>query len=118
MNLHIEYVSVNEKKYKLQHPGNRVVMRLQAESVNVRTGVTNLEAMMDYCFEYVVIPEGHTFRPTVDNVHPKEFEQWVAILPRFLRGDDLGEWKAAQEGAEESKKEGSKPVDILEARSA
>ena len=61
---------------------------------------------MDYCFEHVVIPDGHSFRPTIDNIHPEEFEKWFDILPRFLRLGYFAEYKASKEGAEQGKKEG------------
>jgi hypothetical protein len=89
MNISIEYVEVNDKKYKLQHPGNRAVLKLRGRCVNPANGAIDLEPMMDFCFEHVVIPEDHGFKPTIDNPHPKEFENWITILPRFLRRGDV-----------------------------
>ncbi len=89
MDILIEYIEVNEKKYKLQHPGNREVLKLRSRCVNPVNGNIDLEPMMDFCFEHVVIPDGHSFKPTTDNLHPKEFEEWIAILPRFLRRGDV-----------------------------
>lgn len=104
MDVLIEYVEVEGKKYKLQHPGNREVLKLRSKCINPQTGIPNLEPMLDYCFEHVVIPEGHGFRPTIDNIHPKEFEKWFDILPRFLRRGDAGGRKAAEEGTERGEK--------------
>jgi hypothetical protein len=89
MNHFVEYIVVNEKKYKLQHPGNREVLKLRGLCIQPASGAIDLEPLMDYCFEHVVIPEGHNFKPTVDNLHPKEFEEWITILPRFLRRGDV-----------------------------
>ena len=93
MDILIDYVEVSGKKYKLQHPGNREVLKLRSRCTNPRTGLADLEPLLDYCFEHVVIPDGHDFKPTIDTVHPKEFEQWLEILPGFLRRGDVGEFR-------------------------
>jgi len=101
MDLFVKYIEVDGNRYKLQHPGNRAVLKLQSEAYNLKTGLTNMEAMLDYCFENVVIPEGHGFRPTIDNIKPKEFQTWTEILPGFLRGLDLGEYEISEDAATE-----------------
>lgn len=85
----VEYINVNDRKYKLQHPGNREVLKLRGRCVNPVNGFFDLEPLMDFCFEHVVIPDGHGFKPIIDNLHPKEFEDWIVILPRFLRRGDV-----------------------------
>lgn len=102
MDFLIEYIELNEKKYKLQHPGNREVLKLRAQCVNPKTGLAELEPLMDFCFEHVVIPEGHSFKPTIDNIPPREFEQWTEILPRFLRHGNLGGLQSTEQGTEKS----------------
>lgn len=105
MNLLIEYITVNGKEYKLQHPGNREVIKLRTRCVNAQTGATDLEKLMDFSFEHVVIPHGHAFKPTVDNIHPKEFEEWLEIIPGFLRHGGVGRYKMAEDGIEKGGKE-------------
>jgi hypothetical protein len=95
MDILIEHVEINGKKYKMQHPGNREVLKLRARCTDPKTGGTNLEEMMDYCFEHVVIPIEHKFKPDIDNLHPQEFEEWLKLLPRFLRLGDAGEYRVA-----------------------
>jgi D-aminopeptidase len=107
MDILIDYAEVNGKRYKLQHPGNREVLKLRARCTDTRTGSTDLEKMMDYCFEHVVIPDGHGFKPTVDNLHPREFENWIVLLPGFLRHGDLGKFGSAEKGAEKGGEEGN-----------
>ena len=94
-NLFIEYVEVNQKRYKLQHPGNREVLKLYARCTEMKTGMLNMEKYMDFCFENVVFPEGHSFKPTIDNLPPKEFEEWFTILPRYLRLGEVGQYRVA-----------------------
>jgi hypothetical protein len=106
MDILIDHVEVNGKRYKLQHPGNREVLKLRSRCTDTRTGSTDLEKMMDYCFEHVVIPEGHGFKPTLDNLHPKEFENWLTILPRFLRLGDLGKFGLSEQDAQGGRQEG------------
>ena len=101
----IEYVEVLGKKYKLQHPGNRAVLKLQSNAINAQNGTINLEPMMDFCFEHVVVPDGHGFHPTIDNLPPKEFEAWLGILPGFLRGESMEGWKVSETRIEKGEEE-------------
>jgi hypothetical protein len=103
MDMIIKHVKVNNRKYKLQHPGNRAVLRLRAKCSNTSTGSIDLEPMMDYCFEYVVIPQGHSFKPGIDTIHPKEFEEWITLLPGFLRRGYVGEYSFTEETTEKCK---------------
>lgn len=107
MDIFIKYVKVNEREYKLQHPGNRAVLRLRAKCTNLSTGSIDLEPMMDYCFEHVVIPQGHNFKPGIDTIHPREFEEWITILPGFLRRGYVGEYEYTEETTEKSKAKSS-----------
>jgi hypothetical protein len=77
---------VDGRKYRLQHPGNRTYMEWQNQSFDLEKGLDTI-TFMDNAFEYCVIPEGHDFRPTIDNVKPAELEVWQKLLRRFLRGD-------------------------------
>lgn len=77
---------VDGKNYRLQHPGNRTYLEWQKEFFTVTEGM-DVAKFLDKAFEYCVIPEGHTFRPTVDTVKPKELGVWSRVLRRFLDGD-------------------------------
>lgn len=77
---------VDGKTYRLQHPGNRTYLEWQKEFFTVTEGM-DVAKFLDKAFEYCVIPEGHTFRPTVDTVKPKELGVWSRVLRRFLDGD-------------------------------
>ena len=81
--IHIQFI--DGKKYKLQHPGNRTYMEWQQESFDMESGL-NTVGFMDNAFEHCVIPDGHDFKPTIDNVKPAELEVWQKLLRRFLRG--------------------------------
>jgi len=78
-------IVVNSKVFKLQHPGNREWLKLQASLYNPKTDQFNLETMLDYCFENVVFPEQGN-KLNLDEISLDDLEVWQAILPRFLRG--------------------------------
>jgi len=82
--LHIDMI--DGRKYKLLHPGNRTKLAWEKECINIASGIDR-EKHLDYSFEHCVIPDGHDFKPTVDNVTPKELEVWEKLLRRFLDGD-------------------------------
>ncbi|HPA70771.1 MAG TPA: hypothetical protein PKY31_00790 [Spirochaetota bacterium] len=77
---------IDGKKYRLQHPGNRTYLAWQKEFFSVVEGM-DMALFLDKAFEHCVIPEGHDFKPTVDDVKPKELEVWGRMLRRFLGGD-------------------------------
>lgn len=77
---------VDGRKYRLQHPGNRTHLQWQKEYFSVTEGFDQAK-FLDNAFEYCVIPEGHEFRPTIDNIKPKELEVWGRMLRRFFVGD-------------------------------
>lgn len=82
--VYVEFI--DGRTYKLQHPGNRMKMRWEKECFNPIHGL-DLEQFMDRAFEHCVIPEGHNFHPTVDEVEPRELEVWIRLIRRFLDGD-------------------------------
>lgn len=88
---------IDGRKYKLQHPGNRTYMEWQQETFDFEKGLDSV-GFMDNAFEHCVIPDGHDFKPTIDNVKPAELEVWQKLLRRFLRGDiDVKESKPKTE---------------------
>lgn len=82
--LHIDMI--DGRKYKLLHPGNRTKLAWEKETMNIATGIDR-EKYLDYAFEHCVIPDGHDFKPGLDNVTPKEADVWEKLLSRFLGGD-------------------------------
>jgi hypothetical protein len=79
-------VVINGKVYKLQHPGNREWLKLQASLYNPKTDTFNLETMLDYCFENVVFPETGNKLSLDDESLLSDLEVWQTVLPSFLRG--------------------------------
>lgn len=83
----VAYVKfIDGRAYKLQHPGNRIYLDWQKDFFSVTEGVDQAK-FLDRAFEYCVIPDGHDFRPSVDNVKPRELGVWQRLLRRFLDGD-------------------------------
>lgn len=82
--IHIQFV--DGRRYKLQHPGNRTYLEWQQETFDFEGGLDTI-GFMDRAFEHCVIPDGHDFKPTIDNVKPAELGVWQKLLRRFLRGD-------------------------------
>ena len=101
----IEKVLVNGKQYRLQHPGMRAVLKLQRDCLVNDTGITDIEQIVDYCFQHVVFPEGHSFRPTLDTIVPSECDDWITIFVRFLRHGSLEGFCVLKEGNESSEEE-------------
>lgn len=88
---------IDGRNYKLQHPGNRTYMEWQNETFDMEKGLDTI-GFLDNAFEHCVIPDGHDFKPTIDNVKPAELEVWQKLLRRFLRGDiDVKEGKPKTE---------------------
>ena len=58
--IHVKFI--DGKRYKLQHPGNRVKMRWEKEVFNPTTGI-DIEKFMDLAFEHCVIPDGQCGDP-------------------------------------------------------
>lgn len=77
---------VDGKMYKLQHPGNRIKLQWEKEYCNPVSGIDQ-EMFLDKAFEHCVIPEGHDFKPSIDDLKPKALEVWQRTLRRFLNGD-------------------------------
>lgn len=77
---------IDGRKYKLQHPGNRTYLEWQQETFDLQEGLDTI-SFLDKAFEHCVIPDGHDFKPTIDDVKPAELEVWQKLLRRFLRGD-------------------------------
>jgi len=85
----INHVVVNEKVYKLQHPGNRGWLQLQQSLIDVTPeGKSSIDIvkLMDYCFENIVFPEKGG-KLNLDELPLSELEVWQLLLPRFLRGE-------------------------------
>ena len=93
--VYIEFI--DGKKYKLQHPGNRTYLEWQQETFDFEKGLDTI-GFLDNAFEHCVIPEGHNFKPTIDNVKPSELEVWQKLLRRFLRGELVIPTETEQEG--------------------
>ena len=82
--IYIEFI--DGKRYKLQHPGNRAYLQWQQETFDLEDGLDTI-SFLDKAFDHCVIPEGHDFKPTIDNVKPKELGVWQKLLRMFLRGE-------------------------------
>ena len=85
LNIYTELVEVGNKKYRLQHPGNRAWIRLKQNLIDLETKKPDMEKLFDYAFEHCVFPEGHNFQPTLDNINGSDLEEWEALLPSFFR---------------------------------
>jgi len=85
--IHIEFI--DGRKYKLQHPGNRTYLEWQEEMYNFSESKIDTITFLTNAFEHCVIPEGHDFKPAIDNdgVTPHELEVWQKVLRQFLRGE-------------------------------
>lgn len=92
---------IDGRKYKLQHPGNRTYMEWQNETFDMERGLDTVN-FFDKAFEHCVIPDGHDFKPTIDNVKPAELEVWQKLLRRFLRGDVAVPAAAEKDGAKKT----------------
>jgi len=82
--VYIEFV--DGKKYKVQHPGNREHLQWQQETFDFENGLDTV-SFMDKAFDHCIIPEGHNFKPTIDNVTPQELGVWQKFLRQFLKGE-------------------------------
>jgi hypothetical protein len=106
----IAYVRfIDGKKYKLQHPGNRIWLDWQKDFFSITDGIDQAK-FIEKAFEYCVIPDGHDFHPTIDNVKPKELGVWQRLLRRFLDGslDDIPEQKASTDVGRAARGSGGK----------
>ncbi|MCL2154187.1 MAG: hypothetical protein FWH53_00840 [Leptospirales bacterium] len=92
---------VDGKEYKLQHPGNRTHLEWQQETFDFEKGLDTI-SFLDKAFEHCVIPEGHGFKPTIDNVKPHELEVWQKFLRMFLRGEIAVVAESKQEELEQT----------------
>jgi len=81
--IYIEFV--DGKKYKLQHPGNLMYIEWQKEYYNPTDGI-DMAILLNKGFQYVVIPVGHDFQPSIEDIKPNEVEAWAITLGRFLSG--------------------------------
>lgn len=77
---------VDGKKYKLQHPSVRVYLQWKQDCVDMKTQKLNMVSLLDKCFEHCVFPEGHDYKPSLDNIPPKYAGAWEVLLYRFLEG--------------------------------
>lgn len=77
---------VDGKRYKLQHPGNRAKIELEQILFHPAKGMDRV-SYLEKAFDSVIIPEGHDFRPDIDNVSPHELEVWERTLQNFLDGN-------------------------------
>lgn len=98
-------VVINGKVYKLQHPGNREWLKLQASLYNPKTDFFNLETMLDYSFENVVFPEEGN-KLNLDTISLDDMEVWETVLPRFLRGklEDGYVWPDTKQAVKEGRR--------------
>jgi len=99
-------IEVNEKKYTLQHPGNREWLKLKQEIIIVHASQTvsvDVVKMLDYCFEHVVFPDEGP-KLDLDNIDIKEIEEvWSPVLQQFFKGLPLLESYATSQGATKTK---------------
>ena len=84
--MNINTCVINGKIYKFQHPGNRAWLQLQSAMLDINTKTINMEKLIDYCFEHVVLPVSGA-RLDLDTIPISELEAWQIVLPRFLRGE-------------------------------
>lgn len=112
MNNIVNRVVINEKVYTLQHPGNREWLKLQSQMLDINTKTLDMEKLIDYCFENVVIPlVGNKL--DLDTLPVQDLGVWQVLLPQFLRGElDAG---YVYPDDKKSKREGKR---ILEEASA
>ena len=57
MDVRIKTIEVNEKKYKLQHPGAREWLKLKMSMYHPKTDDVDMVAVLDYFFEHCCFPE-------------------------------------------------------------
>lgn len=82
----VDEIVVSGKKFKLQHPGNREWIKLQSTLYDPVKGSIDMEKLLDYCFEHVVLPEEGR-KLDLDSIPLSDLtEVWQVILPRFLTG--------------------------------
>ncbi len=87
MNLLTAHIEVNNKKYKLQHPGNREWLNVKKTILKVQSDQIDMIPLLDYFFEYCCFPEDGSEKLTVDNCDLAELEEvWSIIALKFLRG--------------------------------
>jgi hypothetical protein len=108
----VNKVVINKRPYSFQHPGNREWLKLQSQMLDIKTKTLDMEKLIDYCFEHVVIPlEGNKL--DLDTLPVQDLGVWQVILPQFLRGELVSGYVYPDD--KQSKREGAK---ILEAASA
>lgn len=82
-------ITLNGKKYKLQHPGNREWIKLKKTFFSFDEngkGSIDMEPLLDFSFEHVVFPEEGN-KLDLDSIPFDDLEAWESILPRFFRGN-------------------------------
>jgi hypothetical protein len=81
------------KKYKLQHPGARAWVKLRSKLVNIETKRLDMEKLLDYAFEHIVIPleiqDGEDSQLNLDTIDLKELSHWEKTLPHFMNFGEL-----------------------------
>lgn len=77
---------IDDRDYKLQHPGNRTKLEWEQDMFQPGKGFDRV-SFLEKCFENIIIPDGHDFQPNIDNVNAKELEVWERVLSQFLEGD-------------------------------
>lgn len=78
-----ESIEVCGKKFLLQPIPNRERIKLKQSVITLKTNSVDLEKILDYGFEHCIIPDGHTYQPTLDSCTPDELEVWEKVLPNF-----------------------------------
>jgi hypothetical protein len=105
--MYSEEIIVNDREYKLQHPGNREYQKIAGSLLKINDSGTeiNMIPLMEYAFEHVVIPVNGSPKLCIDGRYKEgkkpgmdttkqemqswilEYEGvWAKILPSFLRG--------------------------------
>lgn len=80
----VKVIGPDGKKYSLQHPGVDVAENWQSESIGL-SGIDSTTLLENF-FDHVVIPEGHKFKPAIENITPFQLEAWRSHAREFLGG--------------------------------
>ena len=78
---------VDGLKYRLQHPGVRTYLKWRDSMIDISEVRYNSVELLENFFEHCCFPEGHDFRPNLDNILPKHLSAWQEVATRFLSGN-------------------------------
>lgn len=78
------------RKYELNHPGTRRWLTLRQDAINAASGRVDVLAICDFAFKECVLPDGHDFEPSIDELEPEEVDHWASVLVDFFRLQSAG----------------------------